>query len=186
MNAQDQMFELVDVVRVEPRGGYRVWVAFSDGTEGERDFADMIAEGGEMVEPLRDPAFFARVFLDDGILTWPNGFDLNSIALHMEMKERGLLRRTAAYMARAAKANGGNGARGAARLHQRHHRLFGVGQSDRNTAEEPDAHVRAERQSDRGQPVRCYPGAAEKDRRASRSPRDRTGGVKADRRHGRA
>lgn len=96
MNAQDQMFELVDVVRVEPRGGYRVWVAFSDGTEGERDFADMIAEGGEMVEPLRDPAFFARVFLDDGILTWPNGFDLDSIALHMEMKERSLLRRTAA------------------------------------------------------------------------------------------
>jgi hypothetical protein len=56
----------------------------------------MIAEGGEMVEPLRDPAFFARVFLDDGILTWPNGFDLDSIALHMDMKERGLLRRTAA------------------------------------------------------------------------------------------
>jgi hypothetical protein len=29
-------------------------------------------------------------------LTWPNGFDLDSIALHMAMKERGLLRRTAA------------------------------------------------------------------------------------------
>ena len=56
----------------------------------------MIAEGGEMVEPLRDPASFARVFLDDGILTWPNGFDLDSIALHMDMKERGLLHRTAA------------------------------------------------------------------------------------------
>lgn len=96
MNAQDQMFELVDVTRVESRGGYRVWVAFSDGTEGERDFADMIAEGGEMVEPLRDPAFFARFFLDDGILTWPNGFDLDSIALHMEMKEKGLLHRSAA------------------------------------------------------------------------------------------
>ena len=90
------MFELVDVVQVEPRAGCRIGVAFSDGTGGERDFADMIAEGGEMVEPLRDPAFFARVFLDDGILTWPNGFDLDSIALHMEMKENGLLRRTAA------------------------------------------------------------------------------------------
>src|SRR5712691_9047446 len=56
----------------------------------------MIAEGGEMVEPLRDPAWFARVFLDDGILTWPNGFDLDSIALHTEMKERGLLRRCGA------------------------------------------------------------------------------------------
>jgi len=90
------MFELVDVIRVEPHGGYRLGVVFSDGTEGERDFSDLIAAGGEMVEPLRDPVFFNRVFLDDGILTWPNGFDLNSIALHMEMKERGLLRRTAA------------------------------------------------------------------------------------------
>jgi hypothetical protein len=96
MNAPQQMFKLVDVTRVEPRGGYQLLLAFSDGTEGERDFADMIAEGGEMVEPLRDPAFFTRVFLDDGILTWPNGFDLDSIALHTEMKERGLLRHTAA------------------------------------------------------------------------------------------
>jgi hypothetical protein len=56
-----------------------------------------------MAEPLRDCAFFARVPLDGGILTWPNGFDLDSIALHMDsialhmdMKKRGLLRRTAA------------------------------------------------------------------------------------------
>jgi hypothetical protein len=81
MNTQEQMFDLIDVTRVEPRGGYRLAVSFSDSTEGEQDFAAMIAEGGEMVEPLRDPAFFARVFLDDGILTWPNGFDLDSIAL---------------------------------------------------------------------------------------------------------
>src|SRR5690349_18115435 len=60
MNAQDQMFELVDVTRVEPRGGYRLALTFSDGTEGERDFAELIAEGGEMVEPLRDQVFFAR------------------------------------------------------------------------------------------------------------------------------
>ena len=30
----------------------------------EADFADLIAEGGEMVEPLRNIAFFARVSLD--------------------------------------------------------------------------------------------------------------------------
>ena len=76
MNAQKQMFGLVDVMRVEPRGGYRLALSFSDGSEGERDFSDLFAEGGEMVEPLRDAAFFARVFLDEGILTWPNGFDL--------------------------------------------------------------------------------------------------------------
>jgi hypothetical protein len=96
MNTHDQMFEMIDVVKVEPRGGYRLALAFSDDTEGEVDLADLIAEGGEMVEPLRDLAFFARVFLDDGIPTWPNGFDLDAIALHMDMKERGLLHRSAA------------------------------------------------------------------------------------------
>ena len=96
MNSQERMFELIDMVRVEPRGGYQLALAFSDGSEGERDFADLIAEGGEMVEPLRDVAFFARVFLDDGVLTWPNGFDLDSIALHQEMKAAGLLRAPAA------------------------------------------------------------------------------------------
>jgi hypothetical protein len=49
-----------------------------------------------MVEPLEDAQFFARVFLENGILTWPNGFDLDSIALHDEMKQAGLLRRSAA------------------------------------------------------------------------------------------
>jgi hypothetical protein len=89
-------YEFVDVVRVEPRGGYRLLITFSNGHEGERDFSDLIAEGGVMIEPLRQPAFFARVFIDDGILTWPNGFDVDSIALHDEMKKAGVLRRSAA------------------------------------------------------------------------------------------
>ena len=89
-------FELVDVVRVEPRGGYRLLISFSSGEDGERDFSELIAEGGMMVEPLRDPTFFARVFLDDGIITWPNGFDMDSIALHEKMKKAGALRRSAA------------------------------------------------------------------------------------------
>lgn len=86
MNEQRFPYEVVDVVRAEPRGGYRVLVRFSNDAEGERDFSDMIAEGGPMVEPLRDPTFFARVFIDDGVLAWPNGFDLDAIALHDEMK----------------------------------------------------------------------------------------------------
>lgn len=90
------MIEIVHVVKVEKLGGYRLRLRFSDGSEGERDFSDLIAEGGEMVEPLRDPALFARVFIECGVLAWPNGFDLDSIALHMEMKEKGLLRQPAA------------------------------------------------------------------------------------------
>jgi hypothetical protein len=82
------MIDIIHVITVEKLGGYRLCLRFSDGAEGERDFSDMIAEGGEIVEPLCDSAFFARVFLECGVLMWPNGFAVDSIALHMEMKER--------------------------------------------------------------------------------------------------
>ncbi len=90
------MIELVKITGLERLGGFRVRLRFSDETEGERDFSDIVAEGGPMVEPLRDTDFFARVFLECGTLVWPNGFDLDSIALHDEMKQAGLLRRSAA------------------------------------------------------------------------------------------
>lgn len=90
------MIEIVKVIGVKPLGGHRLHLTFSDGAEGERDFADVIAEGGPMVEPLADEATFARVFLELGVLTWPNGFALDSIALHGEMKAAGLLQKPAA------------------------------------------------------------------------------------------
>ena len=90
------MIDIVKIVRVGKPGGFRLRLHFSDGTEGERDFSDIVTAGGPMIEPLRDPAFFARVFIELGTLTWPNGFDLDSIALHDEMKKVGLLERSAA------------------------------------------------------------------------------------------
>ena len=56
----------------------------------------MLAEGGAMVEPLRDPAMFRRVFLEFGALAWPNGFDLDPIALHERMAAAGELTQVAA------------------------------------------------------------------------------------------
>jgi len=43
---------------------------------------------------LKEPAYFARVFIEDGALTWPNGYDWDPIALHDEMKVAGLLRQS--------------------------------------------------------------------------------------------
>src|SRR5262249_4091126 len=88
------MIELTKIVRAEPLGGYRIRVTFSNGDVGVRDFSDVIGEGGPMIEPLRDPQFFARVFIQSGVLAWPNGFDLDAIALHQEMSAAGLLKRT--------------------------------------------------------------------------------------------
>lgn len=91
-----QPADLVDVVSVNPLGGFRLRVAFSDGSVGVHDFSSTAARDGEMVRPLKDPAFFARVFVELGALTWPNGFDLDPIALHDRMAAAGELSREAA------------------------------------------------------------------------------------------
>jgi hypothetical protein len=49
-----------------------------------------------MVEPLRDRAYFARVFLEDGAPTWPNGFDAAPGWLRREIEARGALARDVA------------------------------------------------------------------------------------------
>jgi Protein of unknown function (DUF2442) len=90
------MIPMVKVVKVKALDASRIWVRFSDGTEGVRDLSDMLREGGEMVVPLRDPELFAKVFLEYGVPTWPNGFDMDAINLHMEMEAAGELRTPAA------------------------------------------------------------------------------------------
>jgi len=87
---------MIDVVSVKPLGGFKLRVGFSDGSIGERDFSATVARDGEMVRPLKDSAFFARIFVELGALTWPNGFDLDPIALHDRMAAAGELRREAA------------------------------------------------------------------------------------------
>jgi uncharacterized protein DUF2442 len=95
MTQSEFPYEFADVVYVEPRGGHRLFLRFLNGNEGEYDFSELIAEGGPMVQPLRDEPYFARVLIDDGILAWPNGFDLDSIALHDRMKSAARMERSA-------------------------------------------------------------------------------------------
>ena len=90
--SQDQM---IDVVRVKALGAYRLHIEFSDGTAGERDFAPKVVRSGEMLIPLKDPSFFARAFVELGAITWPNGYDLDPIALHDRMAAAGELKQAA-------------------------------------------------------------------------------------------
>jgi hypothetical protein len=87
------MWFMIDVIGVHPLGGYKLEIEFSDGTIGVRDFSSICQKTGSMAEPLKGPAYFARVFIEDGALTWPNGYDWDPIALHDEMKTAGFLRR---------------------------------------------------------------------------------------------
>lgn len=89
-------FPMVDVIKLKPLDGYKLWVRFSTGEEGVRDYSDMISEGGPVVVPLRDQSFFARVFIEMGVPTWPNGFDVDPINLYMELRDSKSLSHAAA------------------------------------------------------------------------------------------
>lgn len=90
------MIEIIDAAEVKALPGHRLWLRFSDGSEGVHDLAPILAKGGSMVTALQDPALFEKVYLSFGVPTWPNGFDLDAINLHRQMRENGLLKKSAA------------------------------------------------------------------------------------------
>ena len=80
--------EVVEISTIHPFG---LKVRFSDGASGVHDSSALVNETGPMVEPLRDPDYFARVFLDYGAPTWPNSFDMCPDWLRMKMERAGEL-----------------------------------------------------------------------------------------------
>jgi hypothetical protein len=76
---------LTKVTSIVRLGGFRLRITFNDGSEGVHDFSSMVQEPGPVLIPLRDEAYFARVFLEFGALTWPNGFDIAPEWLRREM-----------------------------------------------------------------------------------------------------
>jgi hypothetical protein len=80
--------KVVEISAVHPFG---IKVRFGDGASGVHDCLALVNETGPMVEPLRDPDYFARVFLDYGAPTWPNSFDMCPDSLRMDMEQAGEL-----------------------------------------------------------------------------------------------
>ena len=87
---------LTKVTRLEKLGGFRLRIAFNDGSGGIHDFSAMVNEPGSLLEPLRRESYFDRVFLEFGALTWPNGFDIAPEWLRREMAAAGELSHAAA------------------------------------------------------------------------------------------
>lgn len=73
---------ILRILAAEVRGPQRLGLSFSDGTQAEVDVRPLL--DGPMLEPLRDPDYFARAALDPvcGTVVWPNGADFAPEALH--------------------------------------------------------------------------------------------------------
>jgi hypothetical protein len=67
--------------------GYRLWVRFSDGSEGEVHLKDFVfSDTRPIVAALRDPEVFAAIRVDLDTVVWANGLDLAPEYLHENKK----------------------------------------------------------------------------------------------------
>jgi hypothetical protein len=72
------------VIHAEYRGEFKIRLVFNDGVDGTIDFSDWLS--GPVFEPLKDPAYFARFFVEGGTVAWPNGADIAPETLHERAK----------------------------------------------------------------------------------------------------
>lgn len=78
-------------LRVLP--GWQLGVTFNDGLNGIVDVSALVhGPDARVFEALRDPAFFAKAYLDCGAVTWPNGADLAPDCMYKEIRRSGLWR----------------------------------------------------------------------------------------------
>lgn len=77
---------LRDVIAVRPGAGFRLWVRFEDGLEGEVDLSGFVARGvfGRWAE---DPSEFFQARVDEasGTVVWPGGLDVAPDRLYHEV-----------------------------------------------------------------------------------------------------
>jgi Protein of unknown function (DUF2442) len=58
-----------DIIEVVPKDDQCLFVRFKDGVEGVVRLPVEQLTGA--LEPVRDPRFFAQVFIDEGAVAWP-------------------------------------------------------------------------------------------------------------------
>lgn len=72
------------VIRAEYGGGHTIHLTFSDGLKSAVNFAQWLE--GPVFEPLEDPEYFRRFFLDGGTVAWPNAADIAPETLYRQAK----------------------------------------------------------------------------------------------------
>lgn len=74
------------ITAAEARPGFRLWVRFSDGLEGEADLSD-VAGRGVFARWTRDPDEFRQVRIDPstGAPCWPGDLDVAPDGLYREI-----------------------------------------------------------------------------------------------------
>ncbi|MFN5349634.1 MAG: DUF2442 domain-containing protein [Polaromonas sp.] len=76
------------VVAVTVGGELTLRVQFEDGIQGDVKFLPSHLTG--VFEPLKNPSFFAKAYVEHGAVTWPGELDLAPDAMYDEVKQNGV------------------------------------------------------------------------------------------------
>jgi hypothetical protein len=91
------------VIRAEHRGDFRVHVVFNDDVEATIDCEAWLQ--GPVFEPLKDPQYFSRLFVEAGAVVWPNGADIAPETLYESaLAERSVRPHPTAAVAKESRA----------------------------------------------------------------------------------
>ncbi len=71
-------------IAVEPREGYRIWLRYEDGVEGEVDLSDIERDG--IFEVWNDRSFFEKVYISEfESVAWSDDLDLCPDSLYIRV-----------------------------------------------------------------------------------------------------
>ena len=78
---------LQHIVSARHVGGHVVRLRFEDGVEGDVDLRGFLGEFTGVFAPLADPAFVARVTINEmRTITWPGDLDLDPVVLYCAVR----------------------------------------------------------------------------------------------------
>ena len=69
------MTAIPEIMDAKSLGGFRVWIRFQGGLQGNVDLSGYTTFG-PVFEPLAEESFFEKFTIQGGTLAWPNGADI--------------------------------------------------------------------------------------------------------------
>ena len=77
---------MIKLIQATAQPDFCMKLVFSDHSWGVLDFKPTLRRTGRLLEPLRDPSYFARCFIDMGAVCWPNGLELGAESLRQKLQ----------------------------------------------------------------------------------------------------
>ena len=73
------------ITEATARSGYRLFIRFEDGANGEVDLSELVGKG--IFSSWKDQSVFAKVGIDrvSGTVSWPGGIDLDPDNLYHDI-----------------------------------------------------------------------------------------------------